>query len=405
MDVRAASIGMGKLGDTVKSISISINEAIIASIVGSMYLSCSSPGQVGASSGGVEGAGGITVITTNITAGGSGSAGAGGSTGITIKVGAGASGSTGAGNAGASGSTGSAGSAGTCETTTGGTTRAPADMLLVLDRSLSMTWSIAADSNCSPRATNCTDRWTAVRTAVTATIGATPSIEWGLELFASPDGGNCGVVAAPQVPIGANSGAMIQAQIAAVAPSSYTPTAAAINAATAYLKTVNDSNNKAILLATDGEPNCGSGMDSSASDLPNTLTALSAASAAGFPVYVIGIAPSGANLSSMAQAGGTADYYPATSPQQLSDALAKISTVVGSCSFTAVSPPPDPTLVSVYVDKQLVPQDANNGWTFGATNSTILLTGTYCDNVMSGTSSQVEILFGCPNVAPPTVIP
>jgi hypothetical protein len=278
-------------------------------------------------------------------------------------------------------------------------------MLLVLDRSLSMTWSIAADSNCAAGAANCSDRWTAVKAAVTATVNATPNIEWGLELFASPNGGNCGVTNAPQVPIGANSGATMQTQIAAVAPSSYTPTAAAINVATAYLQTVTDGNNKAILLATDGEPNCGRGQNSSTSDLPNTLTALAAAKAAGFPVYVIGIGPSGANLTSMAQAGGTGDYYPATSTQQLSDALSKISTVVGTCSFTAASPPPDPTLVSVYVDKQLVPQDGNNGWTFGATTSTILLTGTYCDNVMSGSSTQVEILFGCPNVLPPTVIP
>jgi hypothetical protein len=278
-------------------------------------------------------------------------------------------------------------------------------MLIVLDRSLSMTWSIAADASCAAGATNCTDRWTAVKTAVTATVSATPSIEWGLELFASPNDGNCGVVNAPQVPIAANTATTIQAQIAAIGPSSYTPTAAAINAATAYLKTVQDGNIKAILLATDGEPNCGSGQNSAASDLPNTLAALQAASGAGFPVYVIGIGPSVGNLNNMAQAGGTDTYYPATSPQQLSDALTKISTVVGSCSFAAASSPPDPTLVSVYVDKQLVPKDANNGWTFGATTSTIVLTGSVCANVMSGASSQVEILFGCPNVPPPGVIP
>ena len=362
-----------------------VTAAIAAYCFGIMSMNCGSPGQVGTPS--------------------EGTVGSGGGKGITINTSAGASGSANAGSAGASGSAGATGSAGTCGTTTGGTTRAPADMLIVLDRSLSMTWSIAADSNCAAGATNCTDRWTAVKTAVTATVNATPSIEWGLELFASPNGGNCGVVNAPQVPIGANSGNTIQAQIAAVTPSSYTPTAAAINAATAYLKTVNDGNSKAVLLATDGEPNCGGGQGSTSSDLPNTLTALSAAKAAGFPVYVIGIGPSGANLTSMAQAGGTGDYYPATSPQQLSDALTKISTIVGSCSFTAVSPPPDPTLVSVYVDKQLVPQNTNNGWTFGATTSTVLLTGTYCANVMSGVSTQVEILFGCPNIAPPTVIP
>jgi hypothetical protein len=78
---------------------------------------------------------------------------------------------------------------------------------------------------------------------------------------------------------------------------------------------------------------------------------------------------------------------------------------VGTCTFTAASPPPDATLVPVYVDKQLLPKDSNNGWSFGPTTSSIVLTGTYCSNVMSGASSQVEILFGCPNVAPPTVIP
>jgi hypothetical protein len=212
-------------------------------------------------------------------------------------------------------------------------------------------------------------------------------------------------VNAPQVPIAANTAATIQGQIAAVGPSSYTPTAAAINAATAYLKTVQDGNHKAILLATDGEPNCGGGQDVVASDLPSTLAALQSASAAGFPVYVIGIGPSVGNLNNMAQAGGTGTYYPATSPQQLSDALTKISSAVGSCSFTAASPPPDPSLVSVYVDKQLVSKDANNGWTFGATTATIVLTGSVCADMMSGASSQVEILFGCPNAPPPTVIP
>jgi hypothetical protein len=215
---------------------------------------------------------------------------------------------------------------------------------------------------------------------------------WGRERPASPDCGQFGRL---------DSGADCRDR-----PSSYTPTAAAINAATAYLKTVEDGNSRAILLATDGEPNCaGGGQASTASDLPNTLTALQAASAAGFPVYVIGIGPSVGNLNNMAQAGGTGTYYPATSPQQLMDALTKITGAVGSCSFTAVGPPPDPNLVSVYVDKQLVPKDANNGWAFGATNATVVLTGTYCASMMSGASTQVEILFGCPNVPPPAVIP
>jgi len=134
------------------------------------------------------------------------------------------------------------------------------------------------------------------------------------------------------------------------------------------------------------------------------LLAIKAAADAGFPVYVVGIGPSVGNLDSMAQNGGTANYYPATSPQQLNDALAAISKVVASCTFTSTTPPPDPSLVYVYVDKQLVKKDASDGWAFGADNSTIVLHGSVCDGVMAGTSTLVEVVFGCPGVAPVDVI-
>ena len=55
---------------------------------------------------------------------------------------------------------------------------------------------------------------------------------------------------------------------------------------------VKDQNTKYILLATDGEPNCASG-GSSTPNVPATVDAIAAAKAAGFPVYVIGVGPSG----------------------------------------------------------------------------------------------------------------
>jgi hypothetical protein len=47
-----------------------------------------------------------------------------------------------------------------------------------------------------------------------------------------------------------------------------------------------------------------------------------------------------------------------------------------------------------------VPQDASNGWSFGASSETIVLNGAPCDEAMSG-NSQVQILFGCPGGPPP----
>lgn len=361
-------------------------------------MGCGSPGPVGGQGNPSSGAAGGGIVLPN--AGVTGTAASTGSVG---------------------GAAGTPGAAGDCGTTTVKTSRAPSDMLIVLDRSLSMTYSTEDDCTCGntrggigqpcANSATCTDRWTAVKTAVAATVAADSSIAWGLEFFASPtaSGGSasCSVANAPQVPIGANNGNTIQSQIAAASPGSYTPTAAAIDVATSYLKTVNDGNSKAILLATDGEPNCPRGGNSSDDDLPGAVKSVTAAATAGFPVYVVGIGPQSsiANLNQLASAGGTGNYYPATSPQQLTDALSQIAKIVASCTFTSAQPPQDPSLVYVYVDKNLVQQSTSDGWSFGASNSTIELHGSYCDDFLSGKTSRVDIVFGCPGVPPTQIIP
>jgi uncharacterized membrane protein len=59
------------------------------------------------------------------------------------------------------------------------------------------------------------------------------------------------------------------------------------------------------------------------------------------------------------------------------------------------------------VDKNYVAQDDSNGWKFDptdSTNSTIVLTGSTCTDLMDGKTSQVQIVFGCPGTAPTKVI-
>jgi hypothetical protein len=309
-----------------------------------------------------------------------------------------------------------------CGSATSNTSKAPVDVLLVLDRSGSMTESITTDCCCAdacttitrlkmcPDTTTCTERWPALTSAVNTTISSTTEISWGLKFFSTPpapgkqqsDGCN---VSSPGVEatIG-SSAATIQAQIAAVSPSSNTPTAKAITAATAYLKTVKDQNNKVILLATDGEPNCASSGSSTASDVAGTVAAIQAAMTAGFKVYVIGIGPSVGNLDNFAQAGGTNKSYPATSAADLGAALASISAAVSSCSFTFTAPAgSDVSNIAVYVDGKLVAKDAANGWSVGATAQTVQLNGSTCELVKSS-AAQVQVYFGCAGSPPPPLL-
>jgi hypothetical protein len=207
-----------------------------------------------------------------------------------------------------------------------------------------------------------------------------------------------------EVPIGANTADAVKSQVDTATTSLSTPTAAALTSATAYLKTLNDNRPKFILLATDGEPNCAGG-SINRTDLQGASNATAAAYAAGFPVYVIGIGPNLSNLTQLAKSGGTTDYYPVSSPQQLVDAFASISHLVASCTFTLSSTPPDPNNIAVYLDKNLVSQAGANGWSFGAGSKSISLNGSTCDKITSGAATAVEVLFGCPGVPPPKIIP
>jgi hypothetical protein len=291
----------------------------------------------------------------------------------------------------------------------------PADLLLVLDRSGSMTNDIASDDVCDPTTGACAERWSTMTQAMRQVLASSPaSIHWGLKYFSSPGLSTglgstpmgCVVLPGVEAPIGdANSDSIVDL-MGATTPNYNTPTRAAIETATAYLSTVQDGRAKYILLATDGQPNCPVAGDApTAPDLPAALQAIAAARAVGFKVYVIGVGPSVGNLDEMARQGGTDKYYPALSPQSLVSALNTIVGIVASCVYTMSTTPPDPSHLGVYLDKQLVPQSPTDGWTAGAANS-VVFTGPTCDRIKAGGFQRVEVLFGCPGVEEmPTVIP
>jgi hypothetical protein len=368
-----------------------------------LCVGCGTPDKLPGGGGGNGGVGGVTFNPTDMQGGAPGTGGV----------------------AGTSGTTGSSGNVeGTCGDTTITPNRAPVDVLIVLDRSDSMGYSMGDDcyctsypanlrqgSLCNPQPDNCGDRWTVVSAAVDQTVAANPQLNWGLDLFSAPSSPSCSVSLVPQVEVGANNVQQIQSLLASMDLQLWTPTAAAVNAARMYLETVQDGNDKVILLATDGEPNCKNGKASSDDDMPATAAAVAAAAAKGFPVYVVGIGPgfAVANLDQLAQLGGTGHYYPADSAQSLADSLATISKIVSTtCEFQTPMSPPDDSKVYVYVDKTLINQVAastEDGWMFGATSSNIVLTGSYCTNLLAGAPSTVQIVFGCKDYIPPINIP
>jgi hypothetical protein len=124
---------------------------------------------------------------------------------------------------------------------------------------------------------------------------------------------------------------------------------------------------------------------------------------AGIPTYVIGlpgIGPMSGVLDDMAVAGGTARasvprYYEVSDSLTLAATLRSIATQIAlSCTIALESSPPNWSQVNVYLDTQEVPQSADNGWT-QVDDHTLEITGTYCTTLQTGNVFQVQITAGC----------
>jgi len=296
---------------------------------------------------------------------------------------------------------------GNCGIETKGLTAQPADLLLVLDRSGSMADDIATDNSCTGRGGGggtCSPKWPAMTASLNQVLASSPvGVQWGLKFFGSPNKPACTVDPGVEVTVGPNTAAKIQAAIAGTSPADNTPTMAAINAAVAYFGTVSDGLAHYILLATDGLPNCDPGNSSTVTNtsIQDAADAIAAALKAGIKTYVVGIGSSAGNLDNFAQAGGTGNYFPATSPDQLTAALGKIVVAVGSCTFSLDKSPPDPNNVVVEFNGNhslRPPRDTThtNGWDYTSSADTgIQVYGSWCDGITNGTYTSTEILMAC----------
>jgi len=124
----------------------------------------------------------------------------------------------------------------------------------------------------------------------------------------------------------------------------------------------------------------------------------------GISTYVIGLpggdSTLGSVLEGLAISGGTAratppSYYEADDPQTLANTLRAIATQIAvSCTITLDNTPPNWGQVNVYLDTQQVPQSTQDGWQQIDAN-TLEIIGTYCTQLQSGNVYQVQVTAGC----------
>ena len=353
-----------------------------------------------------SGAGGVDAGLSTGSGGSAGSKGSGGhlGTGGTVVVGTGGLGS--------GGDVGIAVDAAppNCGQTSVTVMPVPPDILIVQDKSLSMSMD-PSGGNCGPTAAAGCSKWAQVSAAMDTVVMATQgTVNWGLIFFGSDN--MCGVNTTPIVSIAPNNYTAVSAAYAGNQPSSYTPTESAVDAAAAYMKTVPDQNPKYLLLATDGIPNCKPGDRTvTDDDSPGATTAVMTAAAAGFPTFVVGIGDTmgDATLNMFATAGGepqsgSADgnlFYEVNSTSDLVAALTKIVGQATSCSFplTGVSGNLDKVAVSAKDasgNTIEIMQDPVNGWSYtDATKTAIILNGDACNNLKSVTYTGFQFIYTC----------
>jgi hypothetical protein len=176
----------------------------------------------------------------------------------------------------------------------------------------------------------------------------------------------------------------------------------------------------AVVVFTDGEPNCFS--DAALSGTPTMLETAWAAQwlGSGIKTYVVGLpgADAAPVLNDIAVSGGTTSYITPDDPAVLEAKLAEVvqSTVTSgfnSCVL-ALNPVADlPDKLHIVVEepavpgKQDVPRDLGNGagWSISSDGATVELLGQLCDDAKAGRFTAVTFEYGCVELPPLEIEP
>ncbi len=315
------------------------------------------------------------------------------------------------------------------------------NMLVLLDRSGSMTGMFAG-----------TDRWSATKTSLgTALSAVQQDISFGLQLFPAV-GDKCDMPGASDpltVPLAAGSETVpaITAALEAAAPGGGTPTGAALARALSYFEGTVLEGERYVLLVTDGGPGCNSALSCGAAscmvhmegrcevapvaaccssnccdpakggmgaqlnclDDTATLGQIQALRTAGISTFVVGIPGSetfASNLNAFAVAGGVPNagatsYFAVDAPAALTTVLSAITkSLVTSCRLQLASVPPALNQLNVKVEGEIIPRGGADGWDLDESTSppTVVIQGASCTRIESMGVKSVEVVYGCPTV-------
>ncbi len=311
----------------------------------------------------------------------------------------------------------------TCGGASFGVARVIPDILILLDRSNSM-----SDTPPSP------PLWETIRTAINnVTLPPRDSNIW-FGLMAFPGSTCSGLVdqcihpdwSDTLVPVEPDNHGDIAAALSGLTTCGGTPIAMSLQNAWTYLTTLADGHPKYVLLATDGAPNCNELLNGSTCTCTNplggcalnssnclddvrTYAVLETMCGSGVSTFVLGMggASSWATvMNQMAVAGCTDHYYAADDPVSIEAALAEIAGAVASCEFEMnCADIPDTNRVNFFSEPGHTVIYRNpagtSGWDWvdpcdpGDITGTVQFFGPDCDSIMSGAFESISAEFGC----------
>lgn len=279
----------------------------------------------------------------------------------------------------------------------------PSNLLVVLDRSCSMTAKLASGKT----------KWEAAVAALSAmTKTYAKKIRFGLTLFPDKTGEACVQEPTVLIPIGDGNETKITSLLTASLSKSdmYFPSSPCVtNIDTGVLQAAKDpgladkAHEAFTLLITDGEQSSGCMAGGGADGATKAIADLKAKNV---PTFVVGFG-SGVNptqLDAFATAGGeaasptTPKFFKAEDQPSLDKALSTIAGKAIGCVFKLESAPPDPGKLFVFFDKkESIAKDAThkNGWDYDPATMQVSVYGARCDDLKSGKVTAVDIVFGC----------
>jgi len=275
----------------------------------------------------------------------------------------------------------------------------PPNMLLVVDRSCSMTDKVGTLT-----------KWDIAVAAINKmTTDFATQIRFGLTLFPDKVTPNCQQDKIP-IPVAPGNEMAIQTMMTAALQKTdpLFPNGPCVTniltgmqqAATEPAFLDPDRASYAVLI-TDGKETCGS--DATTEMVIQTMFQM-----AKVPTFVIGFG-SGvdpAQMDKFAVAGGVpssgaSKYYDASDQASLDAALSTIAKSTLSCTYSLDSVPPNPSEIFVFFDNVTkVPRDIMDGWEYDATKNQVVFYGPACDSLKNGIVKDLDIVFGCDEPTP-----